>query len=370
MKNSDRVKRRVIPHILLAIVVLLAIKVFISNSEADANASKISGPDTWAGSPHADAQSESFTHWDDEGEIPENCAACHSESGFLDFIGADGTEPDVVNHPAVTGTVVSCETCHNDKAKTLSEVTFPSGVTLTDVTSSIQCMICHQGRASTVSVEKAVDAIGEDTISADLQFINIHYRAAAATLYGTEVKGGYEYPGLSYVGRFSHVAPFDSCGGCHDAHTTEVKGQGCATCHQNESLFDIRTSTVDYDADADVEEGIAAEIQSLHGALAEHIQRYSQEITMAPVLYDPNKYPYFFSDQDKDGLLSEAEAVYPNRYRHWTPRLLKAAYNYQFVAKDPGAYAHNPRYVLQLLHDSISSLANKLTAKQQYTRPE
>ena len=41
----------------------------------------------------------------------------------------------------------------------------------------------------------------------------------------------------------------------------------------------------------------------------------------------------------------------PNRYRSWTPRLLKAAYNYQVVSKDPGAYTHNPTYALQLLHD-------------------
>ena len=46
-----------------------------------------------------------------------------------------------------------------------------------------------------------------------------------------------------------------------------------------------------------------------------------------------------------------------NKYAAWTPRLLKAAYNYQFVATDPGAYAHNAPYVLQRLHDSLADLA-------------
>ena len=41
----------------------------------------------------------------------------------------------------------------------------------------------------------------------------------------------------------------------------------------------------------------------------------------------------------------------------WTPRLLKAAYNYQFIEQDKGAFAHNPHYALQLLYDSIESLA-------------
>lgn len=45
-----------------------------------------------------------------------------------------------------------------------------------------------------------------------------------------------------------------------------------------------------------------------------------------------------------------------NRYQSWTPRLLKAAYNYQFVAKDTGAYSHNPHYAIQLLQDSMTDL--------------
>ena len=37
-----------------------------------------------------------------------------------------------------------------------------------------------------------------------------------------------------------------------------------------------------------------------------------------------------------------------------------AAYNYQVVAKDGGAWVHNPGYTLQLLHDSIESLAERV----------
>lgn len=50
----------------------------------------------------------------------------------------------------------------------------------------------------------------------------------------------------------------------------------------------------------------------------------------------------------------------PNRYAKWTPRLLKAAYNYQFVAKDAGVYTHNPAYAMQLLYDSLESLSAKV----------
>ncbi len=42
------------------------------------------------------------------------------------------------------------------------------------------------------------------------------------------------------------------------------------------------------------------------------------------------------------------------------PRLLKAAYNYQYVQKDPGAFAHNGKYVIQFLYDNLASLSTKV----------
>ena len=46
-----------------------------------------------------------------------------------------------------------------------------------------------------------------------------------------------------------------------------------------------------------------------------------------------------------------------NRYTKWTPRLLRAAYNYQYAQKDPGLFAHNPDYAAQFLYDSLEDLA-------------
>jgi hypothetical protein len=36
---------------------------------------------------------------------------------------------------------------------------------------------------------------------------------------------------------------------------------------------------------------------------------------------------------------------------------LQAVYNYTFSVRDPGSAYHNGRYVLQLLYDSLESLA-------------
>ena len=50
------------------------------------------------------------------------------------------------------------------------------------------------------------------------------------------------------------------------------------------------------------------------------------------------------------------EANYGNKYASWTPRLLKAAYNYQVTLKDLGGYAHGGKYMIQLLFDSTADL--------------
>jgi uncharacterized protein with von Willebrand factor type A (vWA) domain len=83
-------------------------------------------------------------------------------------------------------------------------------------------------------------------------------------------------------------------------------------------------------------------------------------VTGKPVAYDAHAYPYFFNDLNGDGTWQIAdEAKFPNSYKSWTPRLLRAAYNYQFLAKEPGAYAHNPRYAMQLAYDSLEDLSSK-----------
>ena len=48
-------------------------------------------------------------------------------------------------------------------------------------------------------------------------------------------------------------------------------------------------------------------------------------------------------------------------YNSWTPRLLRAAYNYQYSTKDPGTFAHNGKYIIQVLYDSLEDLSKATT---------
>jgi hypothetical protein len=75
-----------------------------------------------------------------------------------------------------------------------------------------------------------------------------------------------------------------------------------------------------------------------------------------PIVYDSHNHPYFFIDADEDGVADvDAEGALV-RYNAFTPNLLKAAYNYQYAQKDPGNFAHNAKYMLQILYDSIGAV--------------
>ena len=317
----------------------------------------------WASSGHARFNEEPFIHWNEEGEVPPACARCHTTSGFQDYIGADGSPAGTVEKAHLTGQVISCVACHNSSTRNMTEVVFPSGIKIDKLGSEARCMTCHQGRHSTVSVNKELDGIDEDAVSEKLGFLNIHYRAAGATRYGTEVKGGYEYSGKIYKGFDLHEKGASVCTDCHTLHTFRVDVANCNLCHREvETIKDyknIRRTAGDFNGNGDEKEGVAKEIGGLHTALFDAVQKYASETLSKPIVYDAHNYPYFFNDKNTNGKIDGGEAIYPNRFKSWTPRLMKAAYNYQFVAKDPGAYTHNPKYVLQLLYDSLQSLSEK-----------
>ncbi len=324
----------------------------------------------WAGSGHADATAEAFRHWDedDPAVVPTFCAKCHSAEGYMEFLttGENSSEPVATDVMGIT-----CEACHNRAAIAKDSVVMPSGLELTGLGDEARCMECHQGRHSTVSVDGAVAGaagvedvaeVDPDTIFEELGFANIHYYPAAATKYGTFAKGGYEYAGKSYDGNFAHVEEYDTCIECHSPHTLEVQAEGCVKCHGEGEFagYRLEGSAVDYDGDGDIEEGIAGEIAGLQEALYAAIQAYAAGTAGTGIVYDSHSYPYFFIDGDGDGAVTEGEAAYPNKYASWTPRLLRAAYNYQMSAKDPGAFAHGGKYIIQLLYDSIEDLGGEV----------
>lgn len=321
----------------------------------------------WETSGHADASSEAFVHWGlDPNTVSGSCARCHSGSGFRDFIGADGSAVGSIENPHLAvpaeGALVDCAACHNAATLTMDTVQFPGvepnypGVIVTGLGPEARCMQCHQGRESTASMHEEIDdanVVDDDTIDSDLSFQNVHYAAAGATQLGGIAMGGYQYDGKVYDIKFSHVEEIDTCMGCHDPHTLEVKVEKCSECHTavatHDDLADIRFlgSTKDYDGDGDLAEGILGEIETIQALLYAALQDYSTNVVGDTIVYNPDAYPYWFNATG-------------GRYGSWTARLLKGAYNYQFSQKDHGAYAHNAKYLIQLMYDSIEDLGGSV----------
>lgn len=387
----------------------------------------------WLGSAHADLTSEPFAHWNNDSPavVPKSCSKCHSGLGYQDFLGvlanplADPPEAvpssnlhdpapslgqgQVASGPWPVGTTVNCDACHNDVTAHLTEVTFPSGRTVTGLGDESRCMLCHQGRESTVSVEKKItDAYTankittDDTVSSSVSFINVHYFAAAGSLYGREAETAYEYadptktgspvdpvtgltPRRAYDRKFAHVASKDVCFECHDQHSLKVRVTECATCHVNangdpivtaepttteeyeaaiDNLHEIRMAGTinDFDGDGDATEGVYQELVGLEDKLLVAIRAYANTpktngagdpVAATPIAYSPSAYPYFFVDANDNGVVDADEKT---GYNAWTARLLRAAYDYQYAQKDPGAFAHNAKYLIEVLYDAIADL--------------
>jgi predicted CXXCH cytochrome family protein len=339
---------------------------------APADTSQIPYYEKWLMSAHADATALPFNNWNDKGAVPVECARCHSSEGFVDYLGGDGSAAGVVDKPAPTQSVIRCETCHNPAADALTSVTFPSGVKVDGLGGEARCMTCHQGRASGKDVDAQITAAAvasDDEVSSALKFTNIHYYPAAATLFAGKAKGGYQYAGQVYDVRFRHVDGLDNCIGCHDPHSTKVRFDVCAGCHTGVKnvgdAHQIRMMSSignDYDGDGNVSEGIYDEMIGMRDKVLAGVSQYGKEHG-TPICYAVDTYPYWFVDSDGDGSCSAAEAAMDNAFKSWTARLVRATYNVQLASKDPGAFAHNAKYVIELLHDAAQNLNGGLVAK-------
>ena len=328
----------------------------------------------WQISAHGAADTEPFRHWDGDYEpdgytpsgVSASCTKCHSTPGFEEYAMGDpttGTAPT---------TNVDCWSCHNnlnlfDNAETrfddlltnpaLEDVVFPSGLTATFDNASNICVGCHQGRSSKVQVDDATanTAVQSPTDYDSYNFINIHYYAAGATLFGTDVKGGYEYDGNTYRGQNTFVGLHTSegrtlvdCVGCHmnsseDAsskqkHTFLPAVEDCNQCHSGQEFQDLSGSPGDN----------FREINILKEDLLAAIQDYAENglPQASPIFYNNVSYPYWFKDNGMG-------ANYGNRYVDFDFGMLTAAYNFVTADKDPGGYMHNGGYIQQLLFDSI-----------------
>ncbi len=340
----------------------------------------------WAESGHGDLTAKPWKQYDWKSVGRQSCQRCHSPVGFAAIV-ADQENYNAANNnfSHLTGTQdenLHCNGCHKNgssERRTIGAyngfVKFPSGDKVSLDADSNLCMMCHQGRASKLDVDTKISGGSAPYTS----FTNIHYLAAAATFFGTETRGGYEYSGKTYVTRNTfegHEGRADTCVECHlrtesadapDHHflpqVTDCAGSGC---HVGLTDFDnLRPSNVaDYDGDSDTTEGLKGEVDTMRAALYTQIKSYAASTVLFPAVYDGSTNPYWFRDTNGNGVKDSNETT---GYNKFDAKLLKAAYNYHVSVQEPHGYIHNHRYILQLLYDSLQDLGATMTP---YTRPQ
>jgi hypothetical protein len=316
----------------------------------------------WARSGHGDITAEAWRHWDEDGSVPTSCAKCHGPQGTDDpkpdvgFLEYAATSANTLAAPLPLG--IDCVNCHQTfptiysnlaqfglPGGALEPVRFPSTEEASLYSPSNICMICHQGRESGQDIQDEIDSNPDGPYS----FTNIHYYAAAASMFGGETVGGYQYVGEEYRPRNtfpSHPDDFSNCVGCHmrnaeggEMHTWDPAVDSCISCHGGTSFETLGGSPGQN----------FTNIQALLPELYAAIQAYAADEIGMPIFYDAVAYPYFFNDNGMG-------ANYGNRYTDFDATLLPAAYNYQVAQKDPAGFVHNGTYLQQILHDSTLDL--------------
>ncbi len=310
----------------------------------------------------------------DHGGFSGSCVRCHTSVGFAELNGDYGSTSvwpdgdgfitcngchDGVNYPTASNSRLRLDgdavLFDNDAGDGTARLVVP------DAGPSATCIYCHQGRESGLSVENAVAA--SDTH----RFINRHYLAAAAILFGTNARAAYEYPGQSYASTntfSSHPADLTLCVDCHLRgtvdHTFNPQVSDCDGCHTGITDFEDLAETGgpenDYDGDS-TNESFQHEIEGLQELLKDEIYAYADSVLGLPIVYGPGVYPYFFEDV---GIIGTFEpGVDEDGYTTFDDRLLEAAFNYH-SGLDPCGPIHNHRYVIQSLIDSADDLDDGL----------
>lgn len=298
---------------------------------------------------------------------------------------------------------LDCTTCHNSKTadyvSTGQVVTFTSGLTSATFAREGMCVRCHALRTGESALRVTAAIVGAATSDSKIttgtytyaqwpqntatavggvlasasknKGLSPHNRPATAILMGNDAQVGYQYstefPTRSYSGKNIHTSGAATCIDCHNPHSTAVETAKCATCHRQvtagveSTLENIRNgSTPDYDGDGNTTEGIYSEVEGVKAKLNSAIVAYGALQSTPLYFVSPfddggDSMKYVIDAGGNSGTTSVADGSY-------TPRLLKATWNYQLIAKEFGAYAHNPRYAIQLMYDGLEDLNTGITA--------
>lgn len=296
-----------------------------------------------------------------------SCQRCHTATGIANYL-TDPASYDPANNDfshlsgwtAATGSpqneMLFCWGCHSDNKGSLrnpgaitadytgQDVTYP------DLADSNVCMACHTGRESGGTI--AARAADPATDWSNLSFVNSHYLTAGGTVFSAS---GYHYAGRVYA------TPANLHGGIGTAGSigTAVDDNGpCVKCHMGSAGAGQSHSFAVVTKDAsDLITAInpsfctachtgalaltAPDLNTLRSGFEAAIAALEAQLAAKGFVFQAN-FPYFPTKNWGDSTTG--------------PNNMGAAFNFNLLAHDPGAYAHNVRYAERLIWDSIDWL--------------
>jgi trimeric autotransporter adhesin len=318
----------------------------------------------WAASPHGDVKGSPYlntaaVNWKASGMAgvkvsqayaPNDCQRCHTSGGYVLFSNVSSINP-LASAAARYSEPITCNACHNPDfstrtvsartgyynyssaltGKLLVSAPFPSSST------SNICIGCHTGREAGDTIKAMATATAHKNYSSafwqDVSFVSSHWLTAGGQVFGVT---GYEYPGINYSNTVNHSqvgsglkGPCVTCHMPNKSHTRNPWTSGydqCVVCHgAGINATFVSDKTADFNA----------ALKALGVALT---QKGFTPNVVGGVL----TIPYFTN-------------------RNWGnmdtgPANMGAAFNYNMLMHDPGAFAHNPTYSKRLVRDSIDYL--------------
>lgn len=348
------------------------------------NAVAAGGDPTTSG---ANGDDSSWPHYDWDAANRASCQRCHTATGAANFMsdptGYVAANNDFSHIAGGQNEMLYCWGCHDNAAagtlrdpgaivETYTATTAgnpPTTVEYPDVSGSNLCMTCHLGREVGENIKNDTDADGVRS------FINSHYLAAGATLFG---ESGYEYDGRNYDDPDAFVHAKVGMGldvvtgnANYDAVRGNYTNGPCVTCHFTSNDGSHSLSPVTEYAPGDVSlNPVCVECHTTRGTgnaaqtwLSDTWQaRYQGALDAlnnqlaAKGIHFYEAHPYFYQAADGQG----------GAYTNWAgvyglglwKDTMGAAFNYNLLAHDPGGVAHNRYYTRRLIYDAIDYIDN------------
>lgn len=331
----------------------------------------------WAASAHADTSAPAaWAHYNWTRSDRRACQRCHTVTGVIEYLTTNPMAGTDYAAPLTTNVnyrpeMLHCNGCHMDNAGGLRT---PGPITgeytdapfiFPDISGSNVCMACHTGRESGESIQnKSADF-------SSTSFINSHYLTAGGTIFQAT---GYEfsatYDNFSFyahdqigITETEGIGTEGPCIGCHlsspESHLflpvehsasgtiTSITSGICDECHSGQ--FALTASILEEE-----KEELHASLEALKAAMADS--------TVKPAFFFTSAYPYMFEDAGHTTAVTNWASYADtsvNSENTGKPNM-GAAFNFNLLEHDPGAYAHNRLYVKLLVFDSIDWLDNNV----------